>query len=149
MTAPVCPINSSQIPSSRNFQHGTQPGPRPLVMPSIPAATDLPSLIRTVNVMRDVLRQLTTSLTVNNVYNPPPPFFKAEGDTYYSLYPSWEQADMQTSLGYVYHKDQGGVVDKEQRAFVRRINSVMFKNASQEDPDFIWAYSKPLDRQIA
>lgn len=149
MTAPVCPINSSQIPSQRHFQNGAQPGLRPLIMPSIPVATDLPSLIRTVNVMRDALRQLTTSLTVNNLYNPRPPFFKAEGDTFYSEYPVWDQIDMTTSLGYVYHKEKTGEVDKEQRAFINRINTVTFQNRMQEDPEFVWAYSKPLDRQIA
>jgi hypothetical protein len=143
MTAPACPISSSQIPSNRRAYADAQP--RPITMPVIPPANDLPSLIRTVNLTRDVLRQLTSNLTVNNLYLPKTPFFKSEGDTHYSLYPQWEMSGVETSQGYVYHHEKDGSLDKDQRVSVRRQNRVSFTNNTQADPDFVWAYSKPLD----
>lgn len=145
MTAPVCPINSSQIPYQRSLAHGgAQPQTAPR-LPSIPAASDLPSLLRTVNVMRDVLRSLTTSLTVNNVYNPKPPFFKAQGDTYNPEFPEWDQRAIDVSRGFVYHHEKDGSIDKDQRAYIQRINSVAYQNRMQEEPDFLWSYYKALD----
>jgi hypothetical protein len=150
MTAPVCPINNSQIPYQRSLTHGlAQPQAAPR-LPSIPPASDLPSLIRTVNVMRDVLRSLTTSLTVNNVFNPRPPFFKAQGDTYLPEFPEWDQKFLDVSKGYVYHKDKEaeGGMDKTQRAYIQRIDGVTFQNRMQEEADFRWAYYKALDSQL-
>jgi hypothetical protein len=147
MTAPVCPINSSQIPYQRSLvRSGGQPQAAPR-LPAIPAAMDLPSLIRTVNVMRDVLRQLTTSLTVNNVFAPQPGFAKAEGDTYNAEYPEWDQKILDVSKGYVYHHEKGEI-DKEQRAYIQRIDRVTFQNRMQEEADFYWAYHKALDSQL-
>jgi hypothetical protein len=150
MTAPVCPINSSQIPYQRSLTRGGNGGgPQiPPTLPAIPPASDLPSLIRTVNVMRDVLRSLTTSLTVNNVYNPKPPFFKAQGDTYLPEFPEWDQKQVETSKGYVYHKKKDGGTDKSQRAYIQRIESVHFQNRMQDEPDFIWSYHKALDAYL-
>lgn len=114
-------------------------------MPSIPLASqDLPSLLRTINVMRDVLRQLTSSLTVNNYYQPKQPFFKAEGDTYNVDYPNWDQKSKDTTMGFIYHHTKQGL-DKTSRLHVQRENRVHFENRSHDDPEFIWAYSKPLD----
>lgn len=146
MTAPICPINNSQIPYKRSLTRGGSGGAPTL--PSIPAAFDLPSLIRTVNVMRDVLRSLTSSLTVNNVYKPKPPFFKTQGDTYLPEFPEWDQRSVTTSMGFVYHHEKDGSIDKTQRAYISRVNSVTFQSRVQEDPDFVWSYYKPLDKQL-
>jgi hypothetical protein len=139
MTAPSCPISISQLPKSY--------GPKAPTTVSIPMAFDLSSLIRTVNITREVLRQLTTSLTVNNVYLPRPPNFKAEGDKYYSEYPAWDQKTIETSEGYMFHKEKG-VPDKNIRAYVRRQNRILYENRSQNDPEFKWSYSKPLDQTV-
>lgn len=145
--APSCPISDSQVPyRHRLLRAGALQG-APTPIPAIPPASDLPSLIRTVNILRDVLRQLTTSLTVNNVYNPPPPFARAKGNTYYSEYPAWDETGIGIVKGYVFHRD-GDKVDDTQRAFVRRINQVAYQNRTQEDPDFYWAYNRPLDQQV-
>jgi hypothetical protein len=149
MTAPVCPINSSQIPYLRSLTRGGNGGgPQTApTLPSIPAASDLPSLIRTVNVIRDILRSLTSSLTVNNVYNPKPPFFKAQGDTYLPVFPEWDQKGFEVSRGFVYHHEKNGDIDKTQRAYIQRVNSVRFVNRMQDEADFTWAYYKALDAQ--
>lgn len=149
MAAPLsCPVSYGQIgqaPANRRAYADAQP--RPITMPVIPAAVpnDLPSLLRTVNLITNVLRQLTSNLVVNNLYLPKTPFFKAEGDTYYSYYPQWQMGNVSTSQGYVYHKNKDGTKDEKQRAHILRQNSVSFTNASQADPDFVWSYSKPLD----
>jgi hypothetical protein len=153
--APSCPTTISQIKRVHELVRG---GPLDTRL-VIPAAVDgdLPSLIRTVNAITDVLRSLTTSLTVNNVYNPRPPSFKAGSSKIYSDYPEWVQQYTQTVFGYVYHKDTKTLadgskqvtMDKTQRAYVQRINQIQFVNKVQNDPDFIWDYVKPLDEQIS
>jgi hypothetical protein len=147
MMAVQCPTSLSQLAYYNSLFRGSGGQPSPVVTNSIPAASpnDLPSLIRTVNVMRDVLRQLTSSLTVNNVYNPRPPFFKAEGDKFYSQYPAWNQKGQDTQQGFVYHKEKGGSLDKKQRAHVLRQDRITFENSMQEDPEFVWSYHKSLD----
>ncbi len=94
--------------------------------------------------MRDILRSLTTSRVVNNVFLPKQPFFKAQGDTYYSQYPAWDQIHVDLTRGYVYHKGSGGTVDYSQRCHVERQNRVEFQNRSQEDKEFIWSYRKEI-----
>lgn len=148
---PSCPISYGQIgqaPAVRRAYADAQP--RPITMPVIPAAVpgDLPSLLRTVNLISNVLRQLTSNLVVNNLYLPKTPFFRAEGDTYYSEYPQWQGSTIYTSRGYVYHREKDGGKDKDQRAYVTRQDQVTFKNSIQADPDFIWAYYKPLDETL-
>lgn len=135
MTAPNCPISIGQLPNSY--------GPRATIGPNIPIATDLASLIRTVNAIRDILRGLTTSLTVNNLYLPRQPNYKKEGNKYYSQYPQWDQAGIEVSYGIVYHKTKTGP-DPESRAFVVRQDRVHYQNRMQEDPEFVWAYVKPI-----
>jgi hypothetical protein len=135
--APTCPVSSSQTPYYHSlFRGGANEAP---VVNSIPIAFDLPSLIRTVNVMLDVLRSRTTSLTVNNLYLPRPPNFKKTGDKYYSQFPHWEQVNIEMSMGYVIGKK-----DKSSRAFVMRQNRVHYQNLQQEDPEFKWSYSKAI-----
>ena len=135
MTAPSCPVSYGQLPKSY--------GPRATLGTNIPIATDLPSLIITVNRIRDVLQSLTTSLTVNNVYPARQPNFKKEGNKYYSQYPQWDQAGIDTQEGIVYHKTKEGP-DPESKAYVVRQNNVYFQNRSQEDPLFKWSYIKPI-----
>jgi hypothetical protein len=143
MTAPVCPISNNQIPYYHSLFKGSSGGqPRPLPMPSIPLATDLPSLLRTVNVMRDVLRQLSSSLVVNNVYMPRSPFFKAEGDTYLPDYPAWDLTKKDLLKGFVFGKE-----DKTSRCWVQRENAVQYDNRMSDDKPFIWQYIKPLDAE--
>ena len=137
MTAPVCPINTSQ--SQRVFQPVIPP------QPGIPAATDLASLIRTVNAIRDILRSLTTSLTVNNVYNPQSLRLQAQGNTFLPEFPEWDFRTLDTSQGYVYHHKNKTEVDKKQRAHIMRVNSVTYQNRMREEPDFVWSYYRPLD----
>jgi hypothetical protein len=139
--APNCPISTSQLPSYRKLFSGGNA--EPTVTLSIPMAYDLPSLIRTVNIMRDVLRQLTTSLTVNNVSLPRPPNFKKKGDKYASQYPNWEEVGIETTSGIVFHKTKDGP-DPESRAEVVRQNRVHFINRTQEDPEFKWVYNKRI-----
>lgn len=139
--APNCPISTSQLPSYRKLFSGSSS--EPTVTLSIPIAYDLPSLIRTVNVMRDVLRQITTSKTVNNVTLPRPPNFSKKGDKYASEYPNWEQVGIETESGTVFHKTKTGP-DPENRANVVRQRAVHFINRMQEDPEFKWSYTKPI-----
>jgi hypothetical protein len=147
MTAPVCPVSNSQLPYYRSLFRGGNGGqPRPTIMPVIPLASDLPSLLRTVNVMRDVLRQLSSSLVVNNVFAPSPPFARAQGDTYNADYPNWDQKDKDTTKGFVYHHAKEGL-DKSSRLWVQRENRVIFENHIHDDPEFIWSYVKPLDAE--
>jgi hypothetical protein len=144
MTAPTCPTSNSQIDYYQSlFRGSVGGGPRPLPMPSIPTATnDLPSLLRTVNVMRDVLRQLTSSLVVNNVHIPRAPFFKAQGDTYLPDYPAWDLTQKDTVRGWVLGKS-----DPTSRVWVQRENAVQYENRMADDKPFIWRYVKPLDAE--
>src|SRR5262245_45123105 len=144
MTAPSCPISNSQIPYSRLFQ------PLGPAYPAIPPAIegDLPSLIRTTNLIRDALHRFSSSLVVNNVFNPRPPSFKAQGDTIYPDSPVWRMKDYEYVVGYVYHKEGSGLtakMDKNQRVYVQRTDRVNYQNKQQEDKDFTWSYSKKLD----
>jgi len=161
MTAPACPISHSQIPydvaikvgagaAPGNGSGALQAAPK---FQAIPPAMDLPTLIRTVNVMRSVLRQLLINTTVNNVYNPPPTFFRATGNTYYNEFPAWTQIAVLNMSGYVYHhewknRDDPKDTDRNQRALVRRINAIDFQNNQQEAPDFYWKYYLPFDQQL-
>jgi hypothetical protein len=146
MTAPSCPVSFGQQPYDRRLLHnGSQLPGVPARMPSIPTAHDLPTLIRTTNIMRDVLRSLTTSLTVNNVHAAKQPMFRAQGNTYYSQYPNWQQVNSDTAAGYVFNTRKDKTKDPDQRAHVLRTNGVEFQNQTQEDPDFFWRYYKALD----
>lgn len=140
MNAPVCPISQGQPKSIMP----------PVRLPSIPVATDLPSLIRAVNIIRDILRSITTSLTVNNTFlpgQPPNPIIYIM-----SPYPDWRQVNTETKAGYVYNKTtKGGVPtkDEEQRAYVWRMNMVEFRNEQRsQDASFFWRYKKELDSEF-
>jgi hypothetical protein len=143
MNAPFCPINNSQIPSAR------LPRTAPALLPSIPIAVDLPSLIRSVNIMRDIIRNITTSLTVNNVWLPRTPRAPAIPATkiyIMSEYPYWSQAGMDTTTGYVLYKAKNKEPDKEQRAYVNRVNVVEYRNPNRgDDKSFVWRITKRLD----
>jgi hypothetical protein len=140
MTAPSCPVSSGQLPYYRSLFRGSSGGqPKAPSMPSIPAAHDLPSLISTVNIMLDALRQFTSSKTVNNLYLPRQPNFKSQGNTYYSQYPQWRETGIEGSSGFV-----TGKKDKTSRAYVGRQNRVHYENQTQEDPEFKWSYSIPI-----
>jgi hypothetical protein len=148
MSAPFCPISRSQPPpGSRAGMEGTA-----TLLPEIPIATDLPSMIRAVNIMRDILRTLTTSLTVNNTWLPrgpkPPRLPKIPGDKNYimSSYPAWQQVSFEAREGMVYYKGKDGP-DKEQgKVKVSRLDAVEFRNASQaDDQSFYWRYRKSMD----
>ena len=143
MIAPSCPVSTSQKPYYHSLFRGS--GTDAPTMPAIPAAHDLPSLIRTVNVIRDVLRQLTTSKVTNNLYLPRPPNFSKKGDKYYSQFPNWRETAIEREAGWVYHKKKGGEKDPTIRAAVIRQQRVHFLNDTQEDPEFVWTYSKKLD----
>jgi hypothetical protein len=170
MVATTCPINEGQMPYRRLLLRGSETGIAPSTA-SIPASTaDLQSIIRTVNAITSVLRTLTTSLTVNNVYNPMPASQRATGDKDASKFPYWVQHSVENSKGYVYHKEQklmdvqiekvnpitGEVttetqqvpyteVDTGQRAYIVRHNRITFVNMIQDDPEFPWEYSLELD----
>jgi hypothetical protein len=137
MNAPVCPVSKNQLPTGgpRNF-------PTTLI-PAIPVATDLPSLIRAVNIMRDILRTITTSLTVNNVWE------QQYGNTYLmSPYPDWSQSQITTKQGYVYYKAKGKEPDPEQRVYAQRIDAVEFHNGQRAaDPTFFWRLKKDFDSE--
>lgn len=145
MNAPFCPVNYSQIPSQR------APRTAPVLLPSIPIAVDLPSLIRTVNIMRDIIRNITTSLTVNNIWLPRIPRAPPIPPTkiyIMSDYPDWSQVGMDTKTGFVFYKTKGKEPDREQRAYVNRINHVQFRNTNRgDDKYFNWRITKKLDSE--
>lgn len=141
MTAPSCPISSTEIPYYRTLFRGSTGQPDGPVIPNIPLATDLPSLIRSVNITRDVLRQLTTSKTINNLYLPRPPNYKRSADKYYSQYPNWEQVGMDTHTGYVFYKGKDPLTG---RVKVVRQTKIHFINRTQQDKEFKWSYNKKL-----
>lgn len=145
MNAPFCPINHSQIPSAR------LPRTAPALLPSIPIAVDLPSLIRTVNIMRDIIRNVTTSLTVNNTWLPRIPRAPPIPPTkiyIMSDYPDWSQTGLETVSGYVYYKTKGKEPDPDNRAYVNRINHVEFHNVNRgDDKVFNWRLTKRLDSE--
>jgi hypothetical protein len=145
MTAPTCP-------TSRNQVRGPASELTPRVrLPAIPTATDLPSLIRTVNIMRDVLRQITINTTINNVWpgsSPKPGLGKS--------YPTWFQQHIEHSIGFVFNKTRttdGGqrvtVTDESQRVYIARTDKVEFADGNEGTSDktnrFIWSYKKNLD----
>jgi len=136
MNAPVCPTNRPQ----------PTPPARPARIPTPPMASDLPSLIRSINISLDVLRQITTSLTVNNTWEDRPPPGVMVYDR--SEYPEWSQISTTKRDGYIYYK-QGTKVDKKQRAHVVRTDIVEFVNRNstvfRDDEIFQWKYLKPLD----
>jgi hypothetical protein len=138
VAAPSCPITRSQTPAPM----------APMLLPSIPVATDLPSLIRAVNIIRDILRSITTSLTVNNTYlpkQPRPPKILPNKDYLMSAYPDWYQVHAETVEGFVYYKSKSGK-DQDQRAYISRINAVEFRNINRDDDkSFFWRYAKALD----
>ena len=141
MNAPICPINKGQP--------ATNPRGTPTtLLPTIPVATDLPSLIRAVNIIRDILRSLTTSLTVNNTYLPQQPRDPKilPNRTYImSPFPDWYQVKKKTVEGFVYYKSKSGR-DADQRTYIVRTNEVEFRNNQQdEDQSFYWRYTKNLD----
>jgi hypothetical protein len=114
------------------------------LLPAIPVATDLSSLIRAVNIMRDILRTVTTSLTVNNTYqsDPLPSFTILSTD-----FPEWKQTGTDTSTGFVFYKSQSGS-DPTQRAYVQRIDAVAFTNQTIYDDNlFMWRLNKPLNSE--
>jgi len=145
MTAPSCPVSFGQNPYYRSLFRGNQSQPLPTRVPIIPLATDLPSLIRTVNLMRDVLRQYTSSLVVNNLHAPKQGFAKAEGDTYNAEYPAWRLSDKEMEKGFIYHHEKGGNLDKNSRLWVQREHAVSYENVVHEEPQFVWQYYKALD----
>jgi len=132
--APHCPISHSQDPSNPR-------GTAPTRLPAIPIATDLPSLIRAVNIMRDILRNITTSLTVNNTYLPRAPRQpKVYGDRNYTIspFPDWYQVEIENEAGYVGK-------DPKARGYVERLHKVVFRNNERDDDNlFKWLYKKPL-----
>lgn len=140
-----CPVSQSQLPYYHSLFRGNDGQPNAPVVPNIPIASDLPSLIRTVNMMSDVLRQYTSSKTVNNLYLPRPPNFKSEGNKYYSQYPHWEHVYTDIKLGYVFHKDKDGKKDPTQRVYVQRQNACYFYNQQQDDRELKWSYTKNFD----
>jgi hypothetical protein len=156
----ICPISNSQLPYRTALRSGGVQLPNgsgalvggpanSITGISLPIATaDVASIVRTVNAIVDVLRSMTTSLTVNNVHNPAAPITKQKGDTFYSQYPTWEQVKVETTEGYMYHHAKNKPVDKTQQAHVERIKRVVFHNVKQEDPEFVWAYQKKLDATI-
>jgi hypothetical protein len=145
MTAPTCPTSRNQVrgPASELTPRAK--------LPAIPTATDLPSLIRTVNIMRDVLRQITINTTINNVWPGPSPKL-GRGKSY----PTWFLQHIEHSIGFVFNKTRttdGGQrvtnTDKEQRVYIARTDRVEFYDGNEGTSDkqnrFIWQYKKNLD----
>lgn len=140
--APVCPISRSQPVSG-------QPGQ--LSLASIPYAVDLPSLIRAVNAIGQLLQQLAgPGLAVNNVYPPPSRPFgqpqlarEQEKGAVFIGYPEWDEDNRVTDDVRVYHKEveAGGVIkaDKTQWVDVTRINKIDFLDRNSEDL-LTWEY---------
>lgn len=137
MPAASCPISSSQLPYYRSLFRGNQSGSTTSF--SIPYANDLASLLRTLNAIQAALSQLTTPLTINNLYLPRDPNYSKKGDKYYSGFPFWDQASIGTEVGVV-----TGKKDQTSRAAVVRQNTVSFVNRTQNDPLFTWQYVVPI-----
>lgn len=141
MNAPFCPISHDQQPKP--------PQGLPTKLPSIPLAYDLPSLIRAVNIMRDILRTLTTSLTVNNTYSGTVRPSQKYGSKEYLMShyrADWYQVGRDEESGFVYYKAKGKVPDKEQRAYITRMHGVELRNVNIDgDTSFFWRYHLKLD----
>jgi len=138
--APYCPISTS---------HYTLPtGTAPLRLPSIPTATDLPSLIRSVNIMRDILRTLTTSLTVNNFYGGQVVPAKQYGKKDYLMsdyFSDWYQTGIEPKDGVIYNKS-GKTMDRKQKAYISRLDAVKFRNNARDNSQILeWRYPKKPD----
>ena len=157
MTAPTCPV-------SRNQPRGpaSELTPRAKV-PGIPAATDLPSLIRTVNIIRDVLRSLVIKTTINNVWpgkEPPIGYIRNKS------FPSWAQDTTEKEVGWIFHKssqsvsagstyegsalvDRTTTTDEAQRVQIARTHRVEYFDTNEGTSDktnrFLWSYHKKID----
>jgi hypothetical protein len=81
MNAPACPTSSSQLPYGRQWQalvldHHTND-----LIHSIPRATDLPSAIRALNIINNVVMQITHNAPqINNTYVEGMPSVRLKGD---------------------------------------------------------------------
>lgn len=84
MTAPVCPTSFGQIPYGRQWLRDT--------VQTIPRATDLSSAIRALNVINNIVMQLTRGEPqINNIHNPSAgPDVRLKGD---DPNPHYEKAD--------------------------------------------------------
>jgi hypothetical protein len=126
MNAPICPVSYGQI---RSPGYATPQA-------AIPAAYDLQSLIRAVNATIDALKNYTGNITVNNTYNPPPPFFQAQPSKYYATAPEWQMTSQITGTGYVYNNK-----DRTMRARVQRTN---VWTAGSNTDTMTWQYYMPI-----
>jgi hypothetical protein len=142
MNAPVCP--------------GSRPEPKLSPRPAkvfVPPATDLPSLIVSVNIIRQILIDITTGFTVNNLWGRVPRYPDVTPDKFYSKYPLWDMVAYTVQYGAMYHHASGVAPDPTQKAYVRRLNTVVYRNeilqpkpGATQDPQFYWSYtSVPLD----
>jgi hypothetical protein len=91
MNAPACPTSFGQLPYGRQWQalvldHHTND-----LINTIPRAYDLPSAIRALNIINNVVMQITNNAPqINNTYPPGLPSIRLKGD---DPNPHWEKAD--------------------------------------------------------
>jgi hypothetical protein len=122
MSAPVCPISTSQAPPS-------QPG---IALPPVPKAQDLPSAIQAINVLTQIINYLTMpSLPSNNLvlnFTTLPPLVKP-ATAAVALQPPKPQAARFVEAGR--SQETVKVVnpnDDSQFVIVKRVNSITFKD---------------------
>jgi len=138
--APFCPVSYDQDAENPRGTFNLR-GTAPIRLPVIPLSTDLPSLIRAVNITRDILRTLTTSLTVNNFYGGSVRTGKQPGKRDYEMsdyFSDWYQTKIENKQGFVGK-------DPKQRAYVERIDAVSFRNNARDNSQTLeWRYIKAL-----
>jgi len=141
MIASTCPASYTQIRKPRTGY----------TLPAIPAAYDLASLLRAINLLADAVRALTNNYTINNLYIPRQPFFASQGDTLYAT----------DSYDEVYIVDFGGIVynhhindagerkrDSTQKVYVTRQSQIQFESFDSPRPNFFWSYYKKTDQDL-
>lgn len=138
--APVCPVSRSQPVA----------GQPPLLRPSMPSATDLPSLIKAVN---DATAILAREPSINNM--PQPSFAQwlavnnssAQRGANVNVFMNWSETNRVTGDIYVWGQDDKGNPDSSQYVEVVRIYAITFMpGGSTMNMGMTWSW-KPLDNE--
>lgn len=144
MNAPVCPISYSEYPAVRALVRGgaatSRPGTLHDQINSIPRAHDLLSAIRALNIMNNIITQITRGEPqVNNVFLLAKPSVILKGDDhkpdYYPL--DWIEEDREYRKQKLVNPD-----DDTQFVEIRTLKTVTFYNANT---DYRLTYQTKMD----